>query len=239
MCGRFGLFASAEQVEARFGLEASSVAWTPRYNIAPSQDLLGVFSGGVARTLRWGLIPADTAPGLRPGRNAPARGREWINARVETVATKRSFRDAFATRRCLVPASGYFEWEGEEEVGPDAPFRLTPPSARRPHWHALEGEVIFAIAGIVARWVPEAGREAIESCALITAPALPGVAPVHSRMPLVLPRGWEEEWLERAPSTPQLASLMADRRAYSWTTRVVSDSVNSTRNEGAMLLEPR
>ncbi len=243
MCGRFGLYASAEQLEARFDLEASArptmEGHKPRYNIAPSQAILGILAGRELRSLRWGLVPESTPPGVRPGRTAPAKGREWINARMETVAQKAAFRTAFATRRCLVPASGYFEWEGEEHAAPDEPFRLTPPSARRPHWHALDGESVFAFAGIVSEWIPEEGQDPVETCALLTAPAAPALSALHHRMPVVLPRPWEDEWLERAPDASRWRALVADLHALSWTTTVVSDSVNSPRNEGARLIEPR
>ncbi len=242
MCGRFGLFASRDDVETRYGVQVPLSVWdgVPRYNIAPSQPVLGVVAGPEAATLRWGLIPAATPPGLRPGRVAPARGREWINARVETVATKQAFRTAFATRRCLVPASGYYEWEGAEAPpGPDEPFQLTPPSARRPHWHGRRGEPLFSMAGIVASWEPEPGVESIESVAIVTTDAVPGVASVHPRMPLVLPRARESEWLERAPTPDQLVALVGEAAQLSWVSRVVGDAVNSPRNEGASLINPR
>jgi putative SOS response-associated peptidase YedK len=240
MCGRFGLFASRESVEARFDVTIPGSDWAPRYNIAPSQAVLGISAGQVASSLRWGLIPSSTPPGLRPGRVAPAHGREWINARVETVATKAAFREAYATHRCLVPASGYFEWEGKAAVAdPNEPFRLTPPSARRPHWYELAGETVFAMAGIVASWRPEPDLEPIESCAVLTTEAVPGVAAVHPRMPLILPRDLEQEWLEERPTPERLAALVEAASTLSWSSRVVGDAVNSPRNEGGALIAPR
>ena len=240
VCGRFGLFAPRDGIEARFDVAIPVADWAPRYNIAPSQPVCAILDGNAAAMLRWGLIPTSTPPGLRPGRIAPAHGREWINARVETVASKPAFREAYASRRCLVPASGYFEWEGVAEVAdPDEPFRLTPPSARRPHWQELEDEPIFAMAGIVATWQPEAELEAIESCAVLTTPAVPGVAAVHSRMPLVLPRGWEQAWLEGAFSPGRLRELVDAAGTLRWMSRVVGDAVNSPRNEGSSLIDPR
>ncbi len=242
MCGRFGLFASRDDVETRFGVDVPVSVWdgAPRYNVAPSQPVLGVLPNAEVASLRWGLIPADTPPGLRPGRVAPAHGREWINARVETVATKRAFRTAFATRRCLVPASGYYEWEGKETApGPDEPFQLTPPSARRPHWHAREHTALFAMAGIVASWTPEPDVEAIESVAIVTTDAVPGVAAVHPRMPLVLPPEREADWLARAPAPDELNALVEESARLAWASRVVGDAVNSPRNEGASLIDPR
>ncbi len=252
MCGRFGLFADRESIEARYALSplraggapapaATALRWTPRYNIAPSQPVLAILAGKTATMMRWGLIPTSTPPGLRPGRVAPAHGREWINARAETVATKAAFRAAFASGRCLVPASGYFEWEGKAEIAadPDEPFRLTPPSARRPHWYEREDEAIFSMAGIAAEWQPEPDLEPIATCAILTAPAVPGVAAVHSRMPLVVPREWEPLWLEGALPADRLQALVDAAAKLSWVSRVVGDAVNSPRNEGASLIQPR
>lgn len=242
MCGRFGLFATRESIEARFdvAIPKSVWDWAPRYNIAPSQPILGILPGNTCAAMRWGLIPSTTPAGLRPGRIAPARGREWINARFETVARTRAFREAYATRRCLIPASGYFEWEGKAElVDPDESFRLTAPSARRPHWHELDGEPVFAMAGIVALWEPEPELEAIESVAILTAPAVPRVAAVHPRMPLVLSREHEQTWLERPPFKGELEDIVKAARGLPWRSRVVGDAVNSPRNEGAALIDPR
>ena len=95
------------------------------------------------------------------------------------------------------------------------------------------------MAGVAAAWQPEPDLEPITSCAILTAPAVPGVAAVHSRMPLVLPREWEPVWLDTTLAPDRLRALVDAAATSPWVSRVVGDAVNSPRNEGASLIEPR
>src|SRR6185503_3029509 len=176
MCARFQ-FAPPEDWVEEFGLtDTPDVA--PRYNIAPTQDVLAVrrrrAGDRQARLFRWGLVPSWA--------DDPAVGNRLINARAESVATRPAFRDPFLQRRCLVPAQGFYEWK---KFG----------RAREPWLIRLKGGATFAFAGLWDRWSRGEGH-AIESCALITTAANALVAPIHGRMPVLLGRADYERWLD-------------------------------------------
>ncbi len=148
MCGRFTLGATAATLAAQFDLP-SIPTWTPRYNIAPTQEVLVVlqpFADATreARLHRWGLIP--------PWAKDPSIRNRLINARAETVATTPAFRQAFTARRCLVLADGFYEWQTEE--GRKRPF----------HMRLRDGRP-FAFAGLGGHW--EQADRAIDSCTLV------------------------------------------------------------------------
>src|SRR5262245_58635019 len=171
MCGRFNLIAGGDTGAGLFDLPEPPSLW-PRYNIAPTQPVPVVRAPAGAReltTLRWGL-PASW-PGAPPA---------LINARAESAADKPTFRDAFRRRRCLVPFSGFYEWQ-KLPGGRKQPFLF-----RRP-----DGAP-FAVAGLWER----------DACALLTTAADAVVAPVHDRMPLILARADFARWLD--PQAPLL-----------------------------------
>jgi putative SOS response-associated peptidase YedK len=149
MCGRFTLGATATDLAAQFNL-ATVPPWTPRYNIAPTQEVLIVRqpapqASGEARLHRWGLVPSWA--------NDPTIGNRLINARAETVATKPAFRLAFKERRCLVLADGFYEWHKEG-------------TRKQPYHLRLRDGRPFAFAGLWEHW--EGEETAIDSCTLIT-----------------------------------------------------------------------
>jgi putative SOS response-associated peptidase YedK len=191
MCGRFTLTAPGDELAEAFGLEPeATAAVVPRYNIAPSQDVLVVRQAAGHRTLtsvRWGLAPPWAAP-----------GRQLINARFESAAGRPAFRDALRLRRCLVPASGFFEWKHEA-------------SHRQPFLFRRHDRQPLAFAGLIDTWqAPDSAPR--ESCAILTCAPNDLVAPVHDRMPLILGRDDHALWLDPAVTSPaQLASL---GRAY-------------------------
>ena len=180
MCGRFQLGVPADWL-ADLGLsEADAPDLAARYNIAPSQDIVAVRQKGGRRRaalLRWGLVPPWAAD--------PKIGNRLINARAETLVTKPAFREAFAHRRCLVPAHAFYEWQRVD--GARQPWRI----ARR------DGHP-FGFAGLWERWQGPQGP--LESCTIVTTEANAVVAPIHSRMPAVLPAEQYARWLD--PTTP-------------------------------------
>jgi putative SOS response-associated peptidase YedK len=181
MCGRFALWAAPEQIGEYFALSEVPVT-APRYNIAPSQDVLavGVNAAGERRAarLRWGLVPHWAGAGMGD--------RGVINARAETVFTKPWFRDAAHRGRCLIPASCFFEWGASAARGKQ-PWCIRPRA----------GE-LFAFAGLWDLWVdPDSGRR-LHSCAIITTAANEAVARVHDRMPVILSRRHHDLWLDRS-----------------------------------------
>jgi putative SOS response-associated peptidase YedK len=220
MCGRFTLTRSAAEVAAHFGLEgAPSLA--PRWNAAPTQELpivrrrrAGV---RVLEPRRWGLVPRWAAD--------PSVGARMINARVEGVRERPVFREAFARRRCLVPADGFYEWQGRAR-------------ARRPFHIALPDGALFAIAGLYERWQGPGG-EVVDSFTLLTRPARGAVAPLHDRMPLLVdPEGYAC-WLD--PDAPDPAGLLEglpQERGAALVARPVSARVNDVRNDDAACLAP-
>ncbi|AXA36868.1 MAG: SOS response-associated peptidase [Candidatus Hydrogenedentota bacterium] len=193
MCGRFALMASAQQIAEEFEVpEPRELA--PRYNIAPSQPVLAVRlradRGRDTTHYLWGLIPSWV-------RDPAALARPHINVRVETALEKPSFRTPTRRRRCLIPASGFFEWtkggRGRQ------PWFIHPPDA--PLW---------AFAGIWEPWSGPNGEE-LETCAILTTEANSAMAQLHERMPLVVPRSLYAAWLD--PAT-EAVGLLNDVRAH-------------------------
>ncbi|HEY0128503.1 MAG TPA: SOS response-associated peptidase, partial [Rubrobacteraceae bacterium] len=166
MCGRFTQRADAKALAKAFGV-AEVPEVEARYNVAPTQDILGVYEsedGREAKFFRWGLIPSwakDSSMGAR-----------LINARAETVAEKPSFRDAFKRRRCVIPADGFYEWQ---RVG----------GKRQPYFFRMRDERPFGFAGLWERW-EGAGGETLYSCTILTTEANEVLRPVHDRMPVIL-----------------------------------------------------
>src|SRR5947207_270581 len=171
MCGRFTLH-SRDRIKLK-GSVSPNVAFEPRYNIAPSQNVLtiGDFGAGLeARLLTWGLIPSWSKD-----------GKGFINARAETLEDKPSFGESFRLRRCLIPADGFFEWKraGREKV---------------PFYIQAADETPLMFAGIWDRWRNRG--EQVTSCAIITTPSNELITELHDRMPAILPPEVQEAWLD-------------------------------------------
>ncbi|MEO3429152.1 SOS response-associated peptidase [Pelagibius sp. CAU 1746] len=221
MCGRFLLTAPPEAVQRLFGfLEQPNLE--PRYNIAPSQAVAAMIRDDQARRhfvwMRWGLLPSWSKEGRHPGE--PGRA-PLINARAETVAEKPSFRDAFARRRCVVFADGFYEWRQGGN--------------RQPYCIRLTDGAPFAFAAI---WEPTAGEqgEPAGGCALITTQANAKMAEVHHRMPVILTPEEVGPWLDPAASRDALAALLKPLPDAAVTLTPVSKRVNSVREDDAELL---
>jgi putative SOS response-associated peptidase YedK len=223
MCGRFTLHSPKDFIGARFGVDLGEVdELAPRYNIAPTQDVLTVRvreGERRARMMRWGLIPHWA----KPGAPLPL----MINARRETLAERPAYRDALRTHRCLVPADGFYEWRANDGRGtPKTPYFL----------HLAEGEP-FAFAGLWAHW--RGGDAPVTSCTIVTAPANAAIAPVHDRMPLILRREDEDAWLDPELHDPEaLQALLDGGAAERIERRIVSTLVNSVDHDGPRLIEP-
>ena len=219
MCGRFTLHHMLEELEERFAVEveALTVAETaPRYNIAPTQDILVVTENG-ARHLQgyhWGLIPSWAKD--------PAIGSKMINARAETLAEKPSFRTALQRRRCLIPADGFYEWQ---DAAADLPTGKKAP--RTPMHIRLQGGGLFAFAGLWDEWHAPDGSS-LHSCTIITTAPNAVTAPIHDRMPVILRPGDEGLWLDRSVSDASaLLPLLIPYPAEAMEAYAVSRSVNA------------
>ena len=178
MCGRYTLKTPIEAVADQFQFEELAEA-KPRYNIAPSQQVACVrvlpgLTRRVGAMLRWGLIPSWA--------KEPAMEMKLINARAETVADKPAFRKPLRRRRCLVLADGFYEWRREG-------------NAKQPFYIRMKDKRPFAFAGLWDRWVPPEGQ-AMESCALLTTEPNELMATIHNRMPVILPPGAYDPWLD-------------------------------------------
>jgi putative SOS response-associated peptidase YedK len=184
MCGRFTLFEPDKVLSREFGVSGAPPL-SPRYNIAPSQSVAAVRpvpegSGRELALLRWGLIPSWSKD--------PAIGNRLINARAETAREKPSFRNAFKRRRCLIPANGFYEWQRLEH-------------GKRPYFVRMRDERVFAFAGLWDRWEsPDEG--AVETCTILTTSANAMLAPIHDRMPVILPPGEYDRWLDPSLKDP-------------------------------------
>ena len=222
MCGRFTLRTPAHRLAEAFGVDALPNL-APRYNIAPTQDVVAIRRGDDGRELamlRWGLIPGWAKD--------PAIGARMINARAETVAEKPSFRAAFRQRRCLIAADGFYEWRKTAEA-PKAP--------KQPYYIRLESDAPFAIAGLWERWRDPAGAT-VESCTLITTVANRELASIHHRMPVILAPADYDAWLEPRPaSAAALHDLLRPYPGAAMTAIPIGRHVNNVRNDDPACIE--
>jgi putative SOS response-associated peptidase YedK len=219
MCGRFTLTVGAQRLQEIFPL-FEVPEFTPRFNVAPTQQILAVRQEEGARPrgafLRWGLIPSWAKD--------KKLSASLINARADTVASKPAFRAAFKRRRCLIPADGFYEWQKGDKKGPKQPYHFRLKDARP-----------VAFAGLWETWFGE--EPAIASCTIITTDANDVVRPLHDRMPVILdPRDYER-WLDPACSDPGvLQEILRPYPADQMAAFAVSLHVNNARNEGAECL---
>ncbi len=218
MCGRFALATDKKILEMLYDLEVRAEL-PPRYNIAPSQDVLGVRLSPQNQKketafFKWGLVPfwADDE----------SIGNRMINARGETASQKPSFRNAFKKRRLLIPATGFFEWK--KENGRKQPFYICRKDGRP-----------FSLAGLWERW--EKGEAPLETCTILTTEPNELVAAMHNRMPVIIPEKAIEYWLHSPPGS-SLNSLLKPYPAEELTAYKVSRMVNNPAADSEELIEP-
>jgi putative SOS response-associated peptidase YedK len=201
MCGRYSLGSSLDELVETF--EVAEIAledYVPRFNIAPTQEAPVVVLGPAGRRLgrlRWGLIP-HWAQDARIGSR-------MINARSESVSTLPAFRDAFRSRRCLVPADGFYEWKAAGGAELSGKRRG---AAKLPHWIHRPDRQPFAFAGLWERWRSPAG-ERIHSFTILTTSANERLRTLHDRMPVVLLPGDRQAWLDPSTDPKKLLGLLA------------------------------
>jgi putative SOS response-associated peptidase YedK len=221
MCGRFTLFTPWEQLELAFPFLEGDFEAPPRYNIAPSQQVAAVPNREEKRVslFHWGLIPFWAKD--------PKIGNRMINARAETLAQKPSFRNAFRRRRCLVLADGFYEWRKVEGQRQKIPYLIR-----------LKSGQPFAFAGLWESWRLPGGGELL-SCTVITTRPNELVAPIHNRMPVILPPEAYMSWLDPAERSPdELAPLLLPFPAAEMTAFAVSTLVNSPSNDLPACIAP-
>ncbi|TQS42289.1 SOS response-associated peptidase [Cryptosporangium phraense] len=220
MCGRYASSRSAEDLVAEFDAISLDESLRPNYNVAPTDTVPVVRvsksqGGRVVDAVRWGLVPSwakDLSGGSR-----------MMNARSESIAEKPAFRSAFARRRCLVPADGWYEWSPK----PDGPGKQA--------WYLTRADGgLCVFAGLWEVW--GSGEERVVTCSIVTTAALAPLDGVHSRMPLQLPRERWSAWLGETPAdadvllAPPPGDLLAGMEL-----RPVGPAVGNVRNTGPSL----
>ncbi|MEU7137666.1 SOS response-associated peptidase [Streptomyces sp. NPDC046261] len=239
MCGRYVSTRSPQDLAGLF----HATLWDPRevlapsWNVAPTDDVWSVLdradreTGEVVRRLRplrWGLVPSWA-------KNVSV-GAKMINARAETVAEKPAYRRAFAKRRCLLPADGFFEWVPVPATGKQKAYK-------QPYFITPTDEQVMAMAGLYELWRDPAVADDdpaawVATCTIITTEATDTAGRIHPRMPLAIaPDDWDS-WLDPAHQDPaELRALLTAPAAGRLDARAVSTAVNDVRNNGPHLLD--
>jgi putative SOS response-associated peptidase YedK len=225
MCGRFLNKLPAAEVARIFGTRNALPNYPERFNIAPTDPVLTVRFNPKSQertldVLRWGLVPY-WAKDLKFGARC-------INARTETLATTPAFRDAFQVRRCIIPASGFYEWR---KTG----------TAKQAYAIVPNDAPLFAFAGLWENWRDRAageGAEWIRTCAIVTGEPNELIAPIHNRMPVILPHEAWSEWLGEEPAEPDgLRALLTPFPAGRMRAYPISAKVNSVKNDEPSLID--
>ena len=227
MCGRFALYEEPEALEGHFHFDSRDLldTYQRRWNISPAMPMLTVEreesedapGRNNARLRRWGLSG-------HPSRKSKGANRPLINARAETVHELWSFREAFRSRRCLIPASGFYEWKKETVKG------------RTPMWFHREDRGPIAFAGIWSREVRPEGP--VEACSIITCAPNSLAFLVHHRMPVILPPGSYSTWISPHAEADALLALLQPIEWPEMAWHRVSKEVNHSTNDYPSLVEP-
>lgn len=230
MCGRYAQAQGMDEIIERFDLDSSLVdkSLPLNWNIAPTNEIYIIRdneSGRVLDSASWGII-APWQKNFTEARNSQSHA---INARSESIHEKPTFRQAFRSTRCLIPATGYYEWATSlGKYPPKQPFYICSQD---------EGKSL-SIAGIWSTWKSENGTE-IQSAAIITREAVGELATIHSRMPVFMPKDRWESWLD--PKNREIETLISlmdiSDPAAGLVTRPVASKVNLVANNGAELIQ--
>lgn len=219
MCGRFTLRSNPARVAEAFDL-TETPELTPRYNVAPTQQVAAVLADDEGRRRlvfqQWGLIPSWA--------DDPTVGNRMINARAETAADKPSFRRAFRCRRCLIVADGFYEWRKTDD-------------GKQPYYVTLADDRPFGLAGLWEHW--QRGELAIDSNTILTTTANDLMRPLHDRMPVILSPDQYAVWLDpRVDDPARLLPLCVPCPSESLRARPVSKAVNNPRHDRPDCIEP-
>lgn len=257
MCGRYATTRARQELLDEFQVQVDAVDGDiqPDYNVAPTKQVPAVLNRRPKdapeeeaavrqlRTVRWGLVPSwakDLSIGSR-----------MINARFETVHEKPSYRRAFARRRCLLPADGYFEWytiqdQGDSPDPAEGEKKAKKKPQKQPYFIRPNDGEVMAMAGLYELWKsPEGGAGGIEegewvwTCTVITTDAPDDLGRIHDRMPMIVERDRWDAWLDpELTDTEQVRGLLVPAMAGTMDAFPVSKAVNSVRNNGPELIEP-
>lgn len=220
MCGRFAITQTAfAYLETVLDAQLGQVA--PRYNIAPTSMIPVIRpaeQGYLMEDMRWGLVPSWS--------KEPVSSFATFNARVETVAHKPAFRNAFRKRRCIIPASGFYEWHTDEQGN------------KQPYYFRLKEGHEMALAGLWEAWQGKDGSM-LHSCTIVVGSANETVGRFHDRMATILPKAHIGDWLNPAENTEYLLALLSQPYTEEAMEAIkVSRKVNSVRNQSSDILLP-
>ena len=215
MCGRFALYEPPDEIREHFGLD-NAPDQSPNYNIAPGTIIFGFtyFENVLSPMLfKWGFIPHWS--------KEKKTGYKMINARIESVWEKPSFRGAIRHRRCLIPASGFYEWKKAD-------------SGKQPYFVTVADSNMFSMAGIWETWEDKSSGEIIDSCAILTTVAKGIVRDLHDRMPMIIDKTGYQDWLDPGAQTRDRLNIrqVSEDNMEAWP---VSSKVNSPRNNSPEL----
>lgn len=219
MCGRFTLLAEEVEILREFGLSSPIKNYEPSYNIAPGQNVLVIIHDGEEKRagyLKWGLVPSWAKD--------PKIGYKMINARSETADEKPSFKNLMARKRCLIVADSFYEWKKTD-------------NSKQPKRIQLQDRRLFAFAGLWDKW--QQGDEELFTCTMLTKDANDFMREIHHRMPIILPKDKEDEWITPRNIQPNRAKQfvqdinMDEMKAYD-----VDTYVNAAKNNDEACIAP-
>lgn len=218
MCGRFSLRVEMDELLSYYGLIQGSFTFEPRYNIAPGQSitaLIGTNDGRKLGPLKWGLVPSWATD--------ERIGYKMINARAETLAEKPAFRQSFSSKRCIIPADGYYDWKKDTKQ----PYRIT-----------MQDESLFSFAALYDSWVAPDGNK-LHTCTIITTESNDMMSTIHDRMPVILPQEHHDTWLDRSiTDTSLLQQLLIPFPSEQMNAYEVSPIVGNVNNDVPACIEP-
>ena len=218
MCGRYNLITCSDALVEHFKLQ-QPVRFQSSYNITPAQKILTIVEledqSKKSVNLFWGLVPSWA----KDSKNSA----HLINARSETLREKPSFRSAFKHRRCLIPATGFYEWS---KIGS---------SKQAFHIHRTDQQ-LFAFAGLWEQWQHEA--KTLYSCTIITTAATELMKPIHERMPVIIPADQYHQWLDKTSDGDHAFALLTNEAYTQLTATPVSDWVNNPRHDDNRCIHP-
>ena len=218
MCGRFTVTATPSMIASHFGLD-ESIEFPPNYNITPSQQIpvVRLMEGKRFLSLmRWGLIPHWAKD--------EKIGYKMINARAETAFEKPAFRAAAKSRRCLIPASGFYEWKKSGKL-------------KQPYFVTVRGQYVFSFAGLWEIW-HKSEEDVVVSCSVLTTDANELMAPIHNRMPAIIAPGNYDKWMFAEVGKDVLTSLLQPFSTDQMDAYPVSQAVNNPKNNTPECIAP-
>ncbi len=225
MCGRFVAAASPEELARYFGARVDGEPLPPSYNVAPTTEVYSVRAVAdgddephrVLAPQRWGLVPFWAKD--------PRIGSKMINARSETAATNGAFRRSMASRRCLIPATAFYEWQ-----------RIAGSATKQPYAISRSDDEILVFAGLWDRWHHD--DDTIESCTILTTAPNSEMAAIHNRMPVMVPPHAFDRWIDPETGSDDVADLLVPAPDGLLRLTPVSTRVNRAANNGPDLLDP-